>query len=86
MMFYQCRTAFDPVTVVHVTYAVDEFDLGMMYVSTDHTIESTLAAVGGQVAFKLKYEVHGLFDSVLEIAAQAPVAQAQPAPIFVLAS
>jgi hypothetical protein len=50
----------------------------MMYVSTDHTIEATLLAVRGQVAFKLKHKVHGFFYTIFQIPTQAPVTKTQP--------
>jgi hypothetical protein len=50
----------------------------MMYVSADHSIEATLLAVRGQVAFKLKHKVHGFFHTIFQIPTQAPVTKTQP--------
>jgi hypothetical protein len=83
MMFYQGSAGFYPVTVVHVCDTIDIFDLGMVYVSTDHTVKTTLLTVCRQILFKLEHKVHGSFHTMFEISAQRPVAEthASPQPI-----
>lgn len=51
----------------------------MMYVTTDHPVVAFFLAIGSEIAFKLKYEIHGFFHTVFEITTKTPIAQAQPA-------
>ena len=44
-----------------------------MYVSTDHTVESSFLAVLGKVVFKMKYKVYCFFDPVFKEQAKAKV-------------
>lgn len=85
-VLHQRGAALDPVTVVHVAYAVDVADLRGVDVSADDTIITFFPAVAGQGALEFKHEIHGAFDSVLEISAEAPVAKPQPVPDPVVAT
>lgn len=49
----------------------------MMYVPANHAIESTLAAVDSEIALELEYEIHGLLDPALEVAAETPISKSQ---------
>ena len=85
-VFYQRGAALDPVTVIHVAYAVDVADLRGVDVSADHTIIAFFPAVGGQGALELKHEIHSAFDSILEISAEAPITKSHPVPDPVVAT
>ena len=85
-VFHQRGAALDPVTVVHVAYAIDVADLRGVDVSADHAIIAFFPAVGGQGAFKLKNKIHSALDSILEISAEAPVAKPQSVPDPVVAA
>jgi hypothetical protein len=80
MMFYQCCAGFYPVTIIHVSDAVDVADLCMVDVAAYDPIKSTLLAVVSEILFKLENKIHCLFHTIFEIQAQTPVSKPHLVP------
>jgi hypothetical protein len=68
-MLYQCCAGFYPVTIIHVSDAIDVADLCMVDVATYYAIKSTLPAVVSKVLLKLENKIHCFFHTMFEIQA-----------------
>lgn len=69
MRFDQGRTAFDPVSVIAMQYAVDFRNLRMMNVAADDPVNRH----AGQRVFKVPDVIHGILYPVFQVGCQRPV-------------